>query len=188
MIDLIYKPTLEGNKVILRPFHEDDLDAIEECINDPEVSKFTGSTDGEVYDREELYQWYSTRNKQPNRMDLAIIDKTNHILVGEAVINEYDEINHSMNFRILIGPKGRDQGFGTEATKMIVDYIFLNTDLKQLTLSVFAFNPRAQRVYEKIGFILSSVDKNELEYEGEMIDSYNMVLTRERWNTIKAEM
>lgn len=102
-------------------------------------------------------------------------------MVGEVVVNLYDEKSHSMNFRILIGPRGRNRGLGTEATQLIIDYVFKNTTLSQLTLSVFDFNPRAKYVYEKVGFAIYSIDKNELEFEGKWIDSINMNLTRENW-------
>lgn len=62
--------------------------------------------------------------------------------------------------------------------------MFLNTDLSQITLSVYAFNPRALSVYETAGFVTDSIDVGELEYEGEMIDSINMVLRRERWEVL----
>ncbi|MBP1756768.1 MAG: family N-acetyltransferase [Firmicutes bacterium] len=179
MIDLKKKPTLVGDKIVLRPFQEDDFSYMEECLMDPEVMKFTGSDSD--YDRDFVLEWYNTRNIQEDRLDLAIVDKHRQVPVGEVVINLYDEKKHSMNFRILIGPRGRDQGFGSEATKLMIDYIFRNTDLKQITLGVYAFNARARRVYEKIGFELESIDKDDLEYEGELIDAYNMVLTRERW-------
>lgn len=182
MIDLKNKPTIRGNKVILRPFENRDIEPIEECLKDFEVIKLTGSPPD--FDRELVVKWYSTRNEQDNRLDLAIEDKCNNVVVGEVVINEYDEVKHSMNFRILIGPKGRNRGLGTEATTLIIDYMFSNIDLKQLTLSVYAFNPRAQRVYEKVGFIIDSVDVGELEFEGDKIDSLNMVLTRENWERI----
>lgn len=67
-----------------------------------------------------------------------------------------------MNFRILIGPRGRDRGLGTESTRLVIDYGFSNTSLKQVTLGVYAFNPRAMRVYEKLGFVVESVDKADL--------------------------
>lgn len=179
MIDLKRKPTLTGDKIILRPFQPEDFNYMEECLMDPEVIKFTGS-DAD-YDRDFVMEWYQTRNVQEDRLDLVIVDKIRQHPVGEAVINLYDEKKHSMNFRILIGPRGRNQGFGSEATGLMIDYIFRNTDLKQITLGVYAFNARARRVYEKIGFELESIDKDDLEYEGELIDAYNMVLTRERW-------
>ncbi|MGM0846478.1 MAG: GNAT family N-acetyltransferase [Bacillota bacterium] len=179
MVNLSRKPVIEGESIWLRPFKEGDFPYIEECLQDPEVIKLTGSSSD--FDKKKAMKWYSTRNESTDRLDLAIDDKIQGILVGEAVINLYDEKNHSMNFRILIGPKGRNRGLGTEATTLLIDYVFHNTDLKQLTLSVFAFNPRAIAVYEKVGFEIDSVDENDLEYEGEWIDSINMKLTREAW-------
>jgi RimJ/RimL family protein N-acetyltransferase len=185
MINLSDKPTILGEKIILRPFKiEEDFSSIEECLQDPEVIKLTGSTPG--YNREETWEWYNTRNKQSDRLDLAIVDKTTNKLVGEVVANLYEEKKSSMNFRILIGPGGRNRGLGTEATQLTVDYLFTHTDLEQLTLSVFAFNPRAKTVYEKVGFEFDSVDENDLEYEGEWIDSINMKLTRDTWKIAKS--
>ncbi|MFD1453116.1 GNAT family N-acetyltransferase [Oceanobacillus sojae] len=86
-----------------------------------------------------------------------------------------------MNFRILMGPKGRNRGLGTEATQLIIDYVFKNTTLNQLTLSVLDFNPRARHVYEKVGFVKDNIDEKEVEFEGRWIDSINMKLPREKW-------
>ncbi|WP_456276377.1 GNAT family N-acetyltransferase [Bacillus sp. AK128] len=179
MIDLSYKPQIMGKKIIIRPFKEGDFPYIEECLKDPEVIKLTGSTPD--FDRESIFKWYQTRNEQNDRLDLAIVDLEQDILVGEVVANLYDEKSQSMNFRILIGPRGRNRGLGTEATQLFIDYIFQNTKLNHLTLGVYAFNPRAKNVYEKIGFVVESIDENELEYEGEWIDSITMQLTREEW-------
>lgn len=179
MVYLGEKPEMIGEKMILRPFKGDDFLYIEECLQDPEMLKLTGSTAD--FDREFLINWYNTRNEQTDRLDLAIVDPTQNILVGEVVVNLYDEKKQSMNFRILIGPRGRNRGLGTEATQLMIDYVFKNTNLHQLTLSVYDFNPRAKSVYEKVGFILESIDENELNYDGKWIDSINMKLTRETW-------
>jgi len=93
-----------------------------ECLKDPEVLKFTGSSG--VFDWDAIVEWYNTRNSQTDRLELAIVDKNNNITVGEVVLNEYNEDKHSMNFKILIGPRGRNRGLGTETTKLIIDYIF----------------------------------------------------------------
>ena len=181
MIDLKYKPTITGDKVILRPFENADIEYIEECLQDPEVIKLTGSSND--FDKEKVRKWYITRNEQPDRLDLAIFDKSTNVVVGEVVIYEYDEANHSMNYRVLIGPRGRNRGLGTEATTMFINYIFANTDLNQLILSVYSFNPRAQRVYEKAGFVLENIDEAVLEHDGCMIDSLNMILTHSKWES-----
>lgn len=180
MINLSNKPTINGEKVILRPFQTADFPYIGECLKDPEVIKLTGSEEG--FDKELTLHWYGTRNEQTDRLDLAIVDAAQGILVGEVVANLYDEEHNRMNFRILIGPRGRNRGLGTEATNLFIDYLFQHTALRELTLSVFDFNSRAKHVYEKVGFVVESIDKDELEYEGEWIDSLNMLLTREVWS------
>ena len=179
MINLVDKPILKGEKVILRPFKDGDFPYIEECLKDAEVIKLTGSDSD--YDREFTFNWYHTRNEQLDRLDLAIVDQSQGIPVGEVVANLYDEKNKSMNFRILIGPRGRDRGLGTEATRLFLNYLFSHTTLRTVTLSVFDFNPRAKHVYEKVGFVVDSIDANELEFDGKWIDSINMKLTREEW-------
>ncbi|WP_431802353.1 GNAT family N-acetyltransferase [Halobacillus andaensis] len=179
MVYLGQKPIIMGEKVILRAFKNEDFPYIEECLKDSEVIKLTGSTSD--FDQDSVYHWYNTRNEQTDRIDLAIVDQSQHILVGEVVINLYDEKSNSMNFRILIGPRGRNRGLGTEASRLIIDYVFKTTKLNYLTLSVYDFNPRAVNVYKKLGFAVESVEENELEFEGEWIDSINMKLTREDW-------
>jgi len=173
------KPLIVGQKVILRAFKEQDLSYIEECLQDTEIIKLTGSSSD--FNLESIHHWYNTRNEQTDRLDLAIVDQLQGILVGEVVVNLYDEKYHSMNFRILIEPRGRNKGLGTEATQLMIDYVFKKIKLDQLTLSVYDFNPRAKHVYEKVGFVVDSRDENDLEYEGEWIDSINMKLTREEW-------
>ncbi|MDW0111164.1 GNAT family N-acetyltransferase [Sporosarcina aquimarina] len=179
MIDLSYKPHLVGGKVILRPFLESDFPYIEECLKDPEVLKLTGSDPS--YDREAVLHWYTTRNDQTDRLDLAIIDTNQEGVVGEVVANSYEAETESMNFRILIGPRGRDRGLGTEATQLFVNHLFTASPLREITLSVFDFNPRARHVYEKAGFSEYGIEKDELEFEGERIDSILMSITRDVW-------
>ena len=86
MIDLRNKPTIVGEKIILRPFKVvKDFPHLEECVKDPEVLKFTGIS--HEFDREQIINWYNTRNEQTNRLDLAIIGKSKNILIGEVVVN-----------------------------------------------------------------------------------------------------
>ncbi|MCK2157472.1 GNAT family protein [Exiguobacterium sp. 17-1] len=178
MMDLTAKPTLIGEKVILRPFAMEDIPWIERCLLDPEVLTLTGSSSG--IDRKTLQTWYATRNEQSDRLDLAVIDQESGVLVGEVVVNDYKQQQQSMNFRILIGADGRNRGLGTEATRLLMDYLFRHTALDQLTLSVLAINPRARHVYEKIGFEVTGVDARDVEVEGKWIDSIQMVLTRKK--------
>ncbi len=182
------KPTLEGELVILRPFVDDDLAAMAEAIGDPEVARLTGSAPtsalaAEPPDLETLRQWYATRNAQPDRLDLAIVDRATGECVGEAVLNEYEEPNASCNFRILIGPRGRDRGLGTEATQLILGHAFEALGLHRVSLEVYAFNPRGSRAYEKAGFVAEGTRREALRFDGEWVDSILMSILDHEWRT-----
>ena len=111
MTDFAHKPTLTGSLVVLRPVDEGDYEALAAAMADPEVARLTGSH-GEIGE-EKARQWYRTRKDQTDRLDLAIVDQASGVVVGEAVLNEWDPDNQSCNFRILIGPAGQGRGLGT---------------------------------------------------------------------------
>ncbi len=180
------KPTLTGDLVVLRPFVDEDLGAMAAAIRDPEVGRLTGSAHStaeaaDVPDEEALRSWYSTRNDQPDRLDLAIVDRETGGCVGEAVLNEWEEGNASCNFRILIGPAGRDRGLGTEATRLILGHAFEALGLHRVSLEVYAFNPRGQRAYEKVGFVREGVRRDALRFDGEWVDSVLMAVLDHEW-------
>lgn len=187
--DFSFKPTLTGEKVVLRPFIADDLTALRVALNDPEVLKLTGSVHGDEAEAdpddpgrvEQLRRWYRERNSRPDRLDLAVVDRASSHCVGEVVLNEWDAGNRSCNFRTLVGAAGRDRGLGTEAVRMVVGYGFEQLGLHRISLQVYAFNPRAGHVYEKVGFIAEGVLREELRYRDQWIDATSMSILAHEW-------
>ena len=174
------KPTIQGEQVTLRPFEERDVAAMIAAIADPDVRRLTGSVhtsadadaatdDDDHPDR--LHAWYMSRGAQTDRLDLAVVDNSTGVCVGEVVLNDYDEGSASCNFRTLFGPDGRDRGFGTEATRLLIAYGFEGLGLHRISLEVYAFNPRARRAYEKAGFIVEGILRDALRFDGEWLDA-----------------
>ena len=64
-----------------------------------------------------------------------------------------------------------DLAWGTEATRLIVGYGFEKLGLHRISLEVYAFNPRARRAYEKVGFVAEGVLRDALLWEGERVDA-----------------
>ncbi|WP_312651885.1 GNAT family protein [Proteiniclasticum sp.] len=179
MPNFIHKPVLEGERALLRPFKEEDLKFILAILDEPELRRLTGSASCDeetnsplsTEDLERTRHWYESRNEQTDRLDLAIIDKKTGLLVGEAVFNEYDEATGNVNFRILIGQAGQGRGIGSEATKIFLRYGFILLDLHKISLEVFSFNPRAERVYIKNGFVLEGIKREDFRFNEEYIDT-----------------
>lgn len=181
------KPTLLGKRALLRPFVDDDVAAMAEAIADPEVGRLTGSVNSssvapdEGFDEERLRRWYGSRADQTDRLDLAIVDRETGECVGEVVLNEWEPENASCNFRILIGPRGRDRGLGTDATRLVLAHAFETIGLHRVSLEVYGFNPRARRAYEKVGFVHEGTRRDALCFDGEWVDSHLMSVLAPEW-------
>lgn len=145
------KPTIEGALVTLRPANGDDADAAWEMVNDVEGNDLTATTDS--FERAQIDEWYRTRPSQPDRLDLAIVENATGLFAGEVVLNEFDPSTNAASFRISLGgPAWFGRGLGTEATHLLVRHGLDVIGLAAIDLEVLARNPRAQRVYEKVGF------------------------------------
>ncbi|UFU05026.1 GNAT family N-acetyltransferase [Ruania halotolerans] len=189
-------PTLTGERALLRGYQDQDLDALMEIVTDPDVNRLTGSVHSTAgaasatADREQLQQWYSTRAEQSGRLDLMIVDRDgpggpDSPCVGEVVLNQWDEENESCNIRILIGPAGRDRGLGSESMRLMVDHAFTHLPLHRIALGVFTFNPRAQRVYEKAGFVVEGRERDALRFDAGWVDQVMMSLLRPEWQAAR---
>ncbi len=176
------KPTLRGELVTLRPIQAEDADAIDAIIRtDDEVARLTGSVHssnenpaGMPMDR--LREIYGAWAVADDRLVLAVIDNASGEFVGEVVLNDWDEDNHSCGFRTLIGAAGRGRGLGTEATRLIVEHGLTTMGLHRIALEVYAFNPRARHVYEKVGFVHEGTGREALRFDDQWIDVHFMAI------------
>lgn len=180
-ISLADKPTLSGDKVLLRPVAVEDVDFIPD--DDPEAMRLTGSHPRpEPLSREFMREWYATRADHDDRLDLAVVDRATGLFAGEVVLNDLHRANESCNFRILLcGDANRGRGLGTEATRLILGHAFESVGLHRVDLEVYEFNPRARRVYEKVGFVFEGTRRDALHWEGEWIDAHVMSILAPEW-------
>jgi RimJ/RimL family protein N-acetyltransferase len=173
------KPTLAGERVLLRPILPSDADAMWADLDDEEGMRLTGTH--ETFSREAIERWAATRADADDRLDLAATDPTTGDWLGELVINEWDPDNRSCNFRIALSAHARGRGVGTEATRLLIDYVFDEIDdppVHRVALGVFAFNPRAIAVYERVGFVREGVFRGALRWDGRFVDSIQMAMLR----------
>ena len=59
--------------------------------------------------------------------------------------------------RFVLNPQKTGLGFGTEALKGFINFIFKDNHMRSISLSVFDFNQRAKKLYEKLGFEIDEV-------------------------------
>lgn len=174
------KPTIPGSLVTLRPVTVEDVPDLMEMLADPEGNRLTATR--ATFSREQLERWYGTRGEQTDRVDFAVVENSTGRYVGEVVLNELDEDNRACGFRIsLLGPRVFGRGYGTEATRLALSHAFDTVGVHRVELDVYAFNPRARRVYEKAGFVLEGTKRDALLWDGQWVDCHVMAMLDSDW-------
>ncbi|HYI24143.1 MAG TPA: GNAT family protein, partial [Thermomicrobiales bacterium] len=73
--------------------------------------------------------------------------------IGNVALQDIDYRSRTAEFGIYIGePDCRGQGYGTDATRLMLDFAFNILGLNNVMLRVYEYNPGAIRSYEKAGF------------------------------------
>jgi len=74
-----------------------------------------------------------------------------------------------------------NKGYGTDAINVLLRFAFAEINLRRVTLTVFEYNPRAIRSYEKAGFRHEGHLRDYLNREGRRWNSVYMGILREEW-------
>lgn len=192
-----------GDRVRLRAVEREDLPTFKKWINDPEVKQGLG-----IYlplsmaDEED---WFTgVRNRPPDERNLVIeirqpIELSNlpgdkdllsengpgeagWKMIGGCGFFNLDGKNCCAEFGVMIGDKSCwNQGYGTEAVRMLVQHGFNTLNLHRIYLRVLENNPRAIRAYEKVGFIHEGRQRQAEYKDGRYIDLLVMSVLKDEF-------
>ncbi|MFI6306574.1 GNAT family N-acetyltransferase [Amycolatopsis thailandensis] len=171
------QPELTGENVLLTQLDETYFETGWEALREPESRRLTGThTD---FTEEQVRTWLAGRPGLADRADYAIVRKEDRVHVGDLALTDVDKDNRSGSFRIALnGPEFFGKGYGTEATKLLLGYAFDVVGLHRVSLEVFDYNPRAQRAYEKAGFVREGLQREALWWDGEWHDVITMAILK----------
>src|SRR4051794_24719882 len=103
-----------------------------------------------------MKDWMSVHEsfiESPHSIWFTIYESTGWQPVGMTGLTEIDFRCRSAEFNIMIGPRqARGVGYGTEATRLLIDYGFTALGLANISPRVMAFNVAGIRAYTKAGF------------------------------------
>jgi diamine N-acetyltransferase len=144
---------IAGRLVALGPFVRDDLPVYTRWINDFEVTRYYLDTP-RPQTLEERAAWYERMSaNDPYNIDFLIYELTTMRPIGRVGLEEISYQHRRASFGILIGEKDCwGKGYGTEATRLTLDYGFRLLGLHNIMLSVSSANTAAIRAYTRAGF------------------------------------
>jgi len=167
------KPDLAGERVLLRPLGPEHVDDLLVALTDPELLRLTGTH--ATFSRQQIEQHCATRAEQRDRLDYAVLQRDSGRFIGDLAITDLDADNRSCGFRIALLTEVAGRGLGTEATRLIVDHV-LAVGVHRIALEVYLFNPRARRMYQKVGFVPEGTLRDALYWDGQWVDAEVMAL------------
>jgi RimJ/RimL family protein N-acetyltransferase len=175
---------LTGEHIKLTAIREADIATIIAWDDDPEFMRMQRSDP--AYPRPEVAQraWWAERLKKPNEYSFAIRRLEDDGLIGTFHISEIEWPHLTAWFSIGIGePDARGQGYGGEALALGLNFAFNDVNLHRITLSVFAYNEPAIRLYERLGFIREGTLREFLRRDGQRFDMHIYSLLAREWQS-----
>jgi len=147
---------IKGEKVILTPIKPGEKDEFYKLATESEGSKFWYSDRGlAVPTKEDFFQdwhegYFDTNLPEKGQCFWITIDGEK---IGQINYNEIDLAGKQVELDIIIGKEiNMGRGYGTDALKTLIKYLFDNSAVNKIWIEPRANNPRAIRAYEKAGF------------------------------------
>ncbi len=142
-----------GERVALGPISRDHLPLYQRWFNDfgtlrtLDIVPHPLTMEGET-------AWYDrAATSDASVAHFTIYEAASWRPIGTMHLRAIDYRNRTAAFGLMIGdPASRGKGYGTEATRLMLDYAFTALGLHSVMLTYYAFNLAGQRAYEKAGF------------------------------------
>jgi aminoglycoside 6'-N-acetyltransferase len=135
---------LRGDRVVLRPLAEADVDRIVELGADPEVARWwRGLTPAHVLEK--------ARGEDEGVAVFAIVVE-DEIAGMIQYWEETDEEFRHAGIDLFLGAAYQGRGLGTEVVRTMARHLIADRGHHRLTIDPAAHNERAIRCYEKAGF------------------------------------
>lgn len=177
-------PFAIGEKVYLRPMELADGPLCARWLNHPEIRRTTlRARPLNLQDEDEFIE-----RMRVSTSDVAfvIVERASDRPVGGTGLHQIDWRSRHACFGLTIGdPADWGKGYGTEATRLLVDHAFETMNLHRVWLQVIEYNERGIRVYEKIGFKKEGLLREEHYREGRYWNTWLMAILRQDWDACR---
>ncbi|MDF2629784.1 MAG: putative acetyltransferase [Symbiobacteriaceae bacterium] len=176
-----------GDRVGIRPLRPGDAGALRRFVSDPDVAYLLFEELGGEPPSALLLGTMIFFQMLSSSPDFGIIERGGR-LVGSVRLWRVSERNRSAMLTIFIGEKQAwNRGYGQDALRLALRHAFTNMGLHRVELNVFAFNERAIRCYERVGFVREGARREALFRDNRFHDILVMGVTRNEFLAREAE-
>jgi RimJ/RimL family protein N-acetyltransferase len=144
---------MRGNLVSLGPLRRELLSTYQRWLNDFGMLKLVDRR-FRPHSSEWVTTWYERHaSGAQDAMIFTITANEGNRPVGNVALQDIDYRSRTAELGIYIGEIDcRGKGYGTDATRLMLDFAFNVLGLNNVMLRVYEYNTAAIRVYEQAGF------------------------------------
>jgi ribosomal-protein-alanine N-acetyltransferase len=180
-------PTLESDRLVLRPVSEDDAEAVFAACSNPTLTRYTlFETHRTVTDSLRFVWDYALANyleMVPDPFGITLKGDPESHVVGCVGCHWASRPNHTLELGYWLAEPYWGQGLTAEAAAVVVRYCFANYPAERIQARVIVGNEASVRVLEKIGFMYEGTMRKCLSRRGEQEDV--MVFAKLRSETVE---
>ena len=158
---------LMNERIYLRAVEPEDMDIMYEMENDPsmwDISNFTVP-----YSRYVLRQYIEGSQCDvfaDKQLRLMMVRKSDQCILGTIDITDFVPLHSRGEVGIAVHKEYRQQGYATDALKLLCEYAFDFLSLSQLYAHVTTDNDVCVKLFTSCGFVQCGLLKNWLQVEG----------------------
>lgn len=169
-------------KVKLRSIRIGDADICFRWVNDPDVTRYLGLLQPPATVEAER-AWITRVLADKAHQRVFVIEDEQGRPIGTCGLRGIDREAGTASLGIMIGENSRwDHGYGTAASRALVDFAFQTLGLREVRLSCHPDNRRALRCYRKVGFKFTKNQSGESLYGRSEV---HMAIGPEEWQAAK---
>lgn len=172
-----------GALVRLREYRESDIPLSNAFFNDRETRTLMDSGTGYPHILADTKRWVEKNSAHRDTYCFAIETLDGGRFIGRCDVGRVDWKARVASVGILIGNKRyQGKGYGTDAMEVLCRFCFEQMNLNKVRLDVFSYNTSARRCYEKCGFSVEGVLRQEIYAHGQYHDNIAMGILRGEWD------
>jgi RimJ/RimL family protein N-acetyltransferase len=181
------EPMIAHGAVYLRPGEHEDLPLFVRWMADWRTTRTLAAV--APISRASEEQWFDRMSAEQGRSGYFFVaclledDRP----IGTIGFLELDLRNGNAALGISIGdPDDRGRGFGSDMLRALLAFGFGMLRLERIWLDVYATNPGARRVYERVGFVHEGTLRRAIFREGDYVDIHRMSILAHEWRAAGA--
>ena len=162
-----HMPTLQTQRLLLRPMRVSDTDDMYEYAKDPEVTRYLlwRPHTCREYTRSYL-EYLAGRYRLGAHYEWAMIHRESGRMIGTCGFASIDCPNACAELGYVLNPDFRGQGLVVEAARCVMDFAFNTLSLHRIEARYMIENLASRRVMDKLGMRFEGVARSSLLVKG----------------------